>query len=331
MSDEFSPEVRAGAKAACAQYLELIEPARPDLARYCRRLTGSLWDAEDLAQDTLVRGFGLLGSMPDKVSNPRAYLLRVATHIWIDARRRQEVEAAILSDAALSSAETSAPTQEGLAQVRDAGAMLLRYLAPQERAAILLKDVLDMSVEETATILGTTSGAVKAALHRGRGRLKDIERQQTRPMPDARVVDAFVQRYNARDLQGLLSLMLDSGSVEMPPIVTEFGREAFERERGWFQHSVATGELPRMRLMRVEFLGESIVIQLHTLWGQEVLTSVTRLETLDGKISRLRSYTFCPDVVREVAETLGYPVGPLFYSLRKFFASWQTMPAEALR
>jgi RNA polymerase sigma-70 factor (ECF subfamily) len=335
MTNQFSEEMHSGARAAWRQYLDLVEPLRPELARYCRRLTGHIWDAEDLAQDTLLRAFGLLGSMAYKVGNPRAYLLRVASNIWIDAQRRRLLEANILGDVALLGARRpSSPTQEDQARVRDAGAALLEYLAPQERAAVLLKDVFDMSLEETASILGTTSGAVKTALHRGRGRLRDIEEAVGRPVPDPGVVDQFVERYNARDLSGLIGLMLDSASIEMSGINNEFGREGFEREQGWFFHSVVgfsdDDNRPRVRQVRREFRGEPVVVQLHTLWGEEVMTSIIRLETADGKIARLRSYTFCPEAIGEVAEALGLALGPVFYSFPPFLAAWQSMPPAAL-
>jgi RNA polymerase sigma-70 factor, ECF subfamily len=330
METGFTDEMHEGAKAAWAQFLDLLEPFRPALARYCRRLTGDIWDAEDLVHDTLLRGFGLLGSVYYRLENPQAYLLRIATNLWIDAQRRRGLEAAILGDAALQpSSPASAPaTQEDAASVRQAGALLLRYLAPQERAELLLKDVFDMSLDETASILGTTSGAVKAALHRGRGRLKEIERTTARPAPSATVVDQFVDAYNARDLSGLLALMLDSAPVEMTGVNNEFGREGFGRDQGWFFHTVIgfPGDYvqPTIRWERREFRGEPLIVQLTTVRGREVLTSLIRLDTEGGMVARLRCYTFCPDAIREVASELGETVGPVFYSFPPFRRAWDT-------
>jgi hypothetical protein len=66
---------------------------RPALHGYCRRLAGNLWDAEDLAHDTLLRAFGQWGVTTPEIRNPRAYLLRTATNVWIDTLRRRETEA----------------------------------------------------------------------------------------------------------------------------------------------------------------------------------------------------------------------------------------------
>jgi len=62
MADRSGDEMQTGAREAWQRYLALVEPFRADLARYCRRLTGDVWDAEDLAKDALLRAFGLLGS-----------------------------------------------------------------------------------------------------------------------------------------------------------------------------------------------------------------------------------------------------------------------------
>ena len=325
MTAEFTDEMHDAAKAAWGAYLDLIEPLRPALARYCRRLTGDVWDAEDLANDTLLRGFALLGSTFHRIARPESYLLRIATNRWIDSERRRALEAAILGDPAIAPAEATPAGQEDAAQVRDAGAVLMRYLAPQERAAVLLKDVFDMSLAETASILGTTDGAVKSALSRGRRRLQETGRAVERPAPSGAVVDAFVERFNARDREGLLALMLDTAPLEMSGINNEFGREGFERQNGWFARTLAQ---VHARWERRDFRGEPLILQLTRVRGQDVATSVIRLETEDDRVARLRCYTFCPLAIAEVASELGASLGPVFYSFRPFFEAWAD-PANA--
>jgi RNA polymerase sigma-70 factor (ECF subfamily) len=327
MASEFTDQMHDGARAAWVQFIAAIEPLRPALARFCRRLTGDVWDAEDLIHDTLLRGFGLLGSVHYQPHNPQAYLLRIAANLWIDRQRRRLLEETILADvAARPSASATRPTQEAAADVRPAGAVLLRYLAPQERAAVLLKDVFDMSVDETASVLGATSGAVKAALHRGRARLVDIARGAERPTPSTAVIDRFVALYHARDVEGLVALMLDGAAVEMTGVNNEFGSEGYTRPHGWFFHTViGIGGMDAARVHRWErraFLGEPLVVQLTRIGEREQVTSVLRFETEGEKVARLRCYTFCPDAVREVGETLGLDVGPVFYSFPPFEAAW---------
>jgi len=71
-SDALGEELRA----AWHRYVDLLVPLRPALYAYCRRLSGNVWDAEDLAQDTLLRAFGQWGVTSPSIRNPRAYLLR---------------------------------------------------------------------------------------------------------------------------------------------------------------------------------------------------------------------------------------------------------------
>lgn len=69
-------------------FLSAFEGLRPELYRYCRHLTRSPWDAEDLAQEVLARAFVTLGKMGATPPNPRAWLFRVASNAWIDQQRR---------------------------------------------------------------------------------------------------------------------------------------------------------------------------------------------------------------------------------------------------
>ncbi len=150
------------------RYLECVAPLRSQLRRHCCRLTGNVWDGEDLLQDTLIKVFGLLGSGGMQLDNPRAYLIRAATNLWIDRVRRSCREQELL----LLQAQEECVEQDVCAQLdaHSAARDLLRRLYPQEQAVLMLKDVLDYSLEETAAALNTSVGAVKSALHRGRGR-----------------------------------------------------------------------------------------------------------------------------------------------------------------
>jgi RNA polymerase sigma-70 factor, ECF subfamily len=306
-------ELRDDVRAAWHRYIDVIAPLRPVLHGYCRRLTGDVWDAEDLVQDTLLRAFGTLGSVFTRIENPRAYLLRTATNLWIDAVRRRGTEAVALADAA----PDPAPAGDTAAAVRDAGTVLLQRLAPQERAAVVLKELFDYSLEEIAAVLGTTVGAVKAALHRGRTRLREPEGEAAsqRPVPSVALVDRFVEGYRAADIPGLLTLMLDTASVENVGSSMDVGRAAFARKPGWFDGLVhGHPEWPPQfayesaRLERRIFHGEPLALGFATRRGREALESIIRLTEEDGRIARIRAYAFCPETMRAVGEELGLKV-----------------------
>jgi RNA polymerase sigma factor (sigma-70 family) len=152
ISRDFTNQIRR----AWHEFIDKTDSLRPELFRYCRGLTGTIWDAEDLVQETLVRTFVRFAEIHDPIENPRAYLFRVASNLWIDRfRRLRETGTALVL-------ESEAPDVPLPRELRDAASHLVGALPPQERVAVLLK---------VALALETSVGAVKAALHRARQRL----------------------------------------------------------------------------------------------------------------------------------------------------------------
>ncbi len=295
-------------RAAWHRFIERTEPLRADLHRYCRSLTGSVWDGEDLAQDTLLRAFSRLSQTSEPIRNPRAYLFRTANNLWIDKfRRSREFASDILP-------ERVQPEMPWRFEIGEAGKHLLTHLPPVERAALLLKDVFDLSLEETATALDSTVGAVKAALHRGRAKLSEIQKEP--PLPQSpggglsvALVERFVDAFNARDVNRLAALMREDATSEMVGVVLEYGREAIGKsERGVLYHTFASH--PSKDTFRAEshdYKGEPIVLFWTKDAGREVVSSILKLDERDGAISRLRYYFFCPEVLAEVCGELRVP------------------------
>ena len=182
-------DLAALARDACRRFNQSFEPLRPELYRYCRHLTRSPWDAEDLAQDTLARALVTLGTMlKPEIENPRAWLFRVATNLYIDHTRRARDELA---------ERPEAPAQVGDARAtREAAGTLIARLAPQERAAVVLKDAFDLELGDIAVVLSTSVGAVKAALHRGRSKLAEPQSDDAR-VPAPAALDAFCRAFDA--------------------------------------------------------------------------------------------------------------------------------------
>ena len=94
--DKPNPKVtdalRHDLEASWHRFLDLYEPLRPEIYRYCRHLTRSPWDADDLVQDALFRAFAKLGCMNEPPENPRAWLFRIASNLWIDRVRALQPE-----------------------------------------------------------------------------------------------------------------------------------------------------------------------------------------------------------------------------------------------
>nr|HEX4312487.1 RNA polymerase sigma factor [Kofleriaceae bacterium] len=303
--------------AAWRGFLDTYEPLRGELYRYCRYLTRSPWDAEDLAQDTLARGFVTLAQMAgEPPPNPRAWLFRVASNLWIDQlRKRRDVPAGD---------EPAAPAPDARA-TREAAGTLLVTLSPQERAAVVLKDVFELSLDETAEALTTTVGAVKAALHRGRGKLGDgapAAPVETAPVPAA--LDAFCDAFNAGDLDRLAALLLDTAVVQVVGATTQYGPEAAKRtvlygmlfgarlmasERSPLDPALAAGVLPdaprvEARLHR----GRWLLVHWYRHADGDAVRAVTTLELAGDRVAAIANYFYTPELLADLGGELGVPV-----------------------
>ncbi len=306
-------------KASWQRFLDVFEPMRPELYRYCRHLTRDAWDAEDLVQDALMRAFVTLGTLFGETPNPRAWIFRVASNLWVDRVRRSKVELAVFREAERS-AEPDAPDPR---ISREAAGTLLVRLSPQERAAVVLKDVFDFSIDEVAEVLSTSPGAIKAALHRARGRLVEPELPVTRaPRPTAR--DAFCSAFNARDLDAMTAVLLESSTVEIVGVVTEYGTDAPKDphtgsfagtlapitldERGGVPADLLDGYLgtsPRCEVRA--YRGDWILLFWYDHVTGPMVRTVMQVATDGDHIALVRNYFFTPDVIAEICSELGVP------------------------
>lgn len=149
--------------------IENLEELHTVLKRYCLSLTKSIWDAEELAQDTWVKAWRKLNSFEH--TNPKALLLRMAKNTWIDTNRRKAVLARILNREQI---KATLP-DNGPFEIEIALQSLINHLSPLQRTVFLMRDVLGYSISETSDLLKTTEGAVKVALHRARKSLGAIK------------------------------------------------------------------------------------------------------------------------------------------------------------
>jgi RNA polymerase sigma factor (sigma-70 family) len=146
------------------RFLELVAEVRPELHRYCARMTGSVFDGEDVVQDTLARAYFALAEM-EQPPPLRPWLFRIAHNTAMDFLRRYERRNVDVVAEVPESASDERGADPGLVE---AALVVFAALPPQQRSALALKDVLGHSLEETAATMGTTVAAVKSALVRAR-------------------------------------------------------------------------------------------------------------------------------------------------------------------
>lgn len=197
-----------------AQLLALASELRPELHRYCSRLMGSVIEGEDVVQDTFARAFVTVDKLQD-LPPLRAWLFRIAHNRALDLLRSRAIRAAEPIEAARDVADPERTDPVEVLMRRDAvDTAVSRFieLPTVQRSVVILKDVLDQSLEEIAAMLDLTVNAVKAHLARGRARLKAINAQapaQPAPRPPSPAVARYVDLFNQRDWDGLRAMLAD--------------------------------------------------------------------------------------------------------------------------
>ena len=214
-----------------ASFLNLVAELRPELHRYCARMTGSVIDGEDVLQETLLKAMLALRQLP-QVANVRAWMFRLAHNQAVDRGRSYEQRTRTPLEASTElpdDSELGVPADERLAREQALSAALSRFLElpPLQRSCLILKDVLDHSLDEIAALLSTTVPAVQAALHRARRRLAELQRVS--PEPDgAGEISPLLFRYaalfNARDWNALRALLARDVRLEVIARSTKRGR-----------------------------------------------------------------------------------------------------------
>ncbi len=237
------------------------DPFRRELLAHCYRMLGSVHEAEDLVQETMLRAWRSYDRFDDRRASLRTWLYRIATNVCLTAlsgvSRRSlpsglgapgdDPEQALVPafdipwlqpvpDAMLSTPPADPATAVGVrGSLRLALVAAMQYLPARQRAILILRDVLEFSAVEVADILDTTPAAVNSGLQRAKARLDHIavgEDGIEEPSdPTARsLIDEYVAAFESADVPALTRLLADQVVLEMPPVPLWFiGREHYSQ------------------------------------------------------------------------------------------------------
>jgi RNA polymerase sigma factor (sigma-70 family) len=278
-----------------AELLALAAELRPELHRYSARLMGSVIDGEDVVQDAFARAFVALDEL-EEAPALRPWLFRIAHNRALDLLRSRAIRAAEPIEAAYEVADPESPDPvEALMRREAVETAVSRFveLPTVQRSVVILKDVLDQSLEDIAGLLDLTVNAVKAHLARGRARLKTINAEapaETAPRPPSPAVARYVDLFNRRDWEGLRAMLADDVRL----VQSSYPLRAGRAEVGMF-FSIYAGT-PPARVGPAWLEGREVI----AVWEDPQAAKPSYfmwLEWRDGKISFIRDYRHVPYVV----------------------------------
>jgi len=285
-------------------FLDTVTDLRPKLHRYCSRMTGSIFDGEDVVQEALLEAYRKLDQFDD--SRPLSpWLFRIAHNRCIDLLRRRSLGRA--AAAKIGAPEATMPIEPASLGVGKAVEHLVLTLPPKERACVLLKDVFDYTLEEIAELVESTVGGVKAALSRGRSKLAESQAPLKPPQiadPElTRVLHLYVERFNNRDWNGLRELISADARLNvtdrMPPITAFAGKLA---DSPYFSNYERWTTPWKMAVGVVD--GEPVMIILQQSGETWTPYSAVRLHLDGNRIDRIVDYAHCPWVLDPATSTV---------------------------
>ncbi|WP_346433970.1 RNA polymerase subunit sigma-70 [Nonomuraea composti] len=219
-----------------------VEPFRGELVAYCYRMVGSFHEAEDLAQETVLRAWKARERYDPARASVRTWLYRIATNVCLTAlegRARRPLPSGL----GAPSDDPGAPLApafdipwlqpfpdarfdvDARAGLRLALVAAMQTLPPRQRAVLVLREVLDFTAAEVAGQLGTTVPAVNSALQRARaaladaGESADLAEVGEPDDPKVReVIERYMRAFERADVPALVRLLTDDAVLEMPPV-----------------------------------------------------------------------------------------------------------------
>jgi RNA polymerase sigma-70 factor, ECF subfamily len=268
------------------QFLALVAGVRPELHRYCARITGSVIEGEDIVQDTLAKAFYAL-SLSAEVPPLRPWLFRMAHNTALDflkshGRKYTDVHAEIEAIAGFEDRSDPAVVRAALARFLS--------LPVTQRSAVILKDVLGHSLEETAETMGTTIMAVKAALVRGRRTLLEQEPERAQIAATNRAdLHRYASLFNARDWDGVRALVSYDCRLDLVSKSQRRGKQVGAYFGRYEKEDVA------LRVVRLEgqlALGAFVA-------GANKPAYFILLAFEDGRVTSIRDFRYVPYIAAE--------------------------------
>jgi RNA polymerase sigma-70 factor (ECF subfamily) len=285
------------------RFMDLVAEVRPELHRYCARMTGSVFDGEDVVQDTLAKAYYALAEM-ESPPPLRPWLFRIAHNTAMDFLRRYEhlnVEAVADVGVVADMLESAKPEEHGPDGERvEAALKVFAALPPVQRSALALKDVLGLSLEQTAATMGISVAAVKGALVRARA---NVAAASPPGATWAGVVDVerlrrYADLFNARDWDALRALFGEETRLD---VVSRYQR----RGQSAAQYFTRYSEIAPLEDLRAEagWVDGVPAIAVFRPASSSRPAYLIRLNWRDDRVAQVRDFRYVPYIAGEATFT----------------------------
>jgi RNA polymerase sigma factor (sigma-70 family) len=280
---------------ARARFMELVAEVRPELHRYCARMTGNVFDGEDIVQETLAKAYFALSEMGEPPAL-RGWLFRIAHNSAMDFLRRYERKNV---DLVAEVPEVGDSEDQGPDPALVEGALtVFASLPPVQRSAVVLKDVLGHSLEETAATMGTTVLAVKAALVRARSNIASTDSAKPNiSVEEKRCLQRYAHLFNARDWGGLRALLGEEARVDL---VSRWQRHG-SATAGYYSRYAEVAPAEDLRA-EVGLADGAPVLAIHRA-GSAQPAYFVRLKWKEGLLTQIWDFYFVPYLAAEARFT----------------------------
>ena len=260
-------------------------------------MLGSAQDAEDLAQETLLRAWRALERFEPRAQF-QTWLYRIATNACLDElERRPRRPEPVDPFPDRPSAQTASPTYDPAARyaIREGMELALmraiQELPGRQRAVLIFRDVLGWTAPEVADVLGSTVASVNSALQRARGTIDQLLPEATLLPPDAaerELLNRYVAAFEHADMDGLVALLREDATLRMPPQPTLSGGLQIAR---FFLETVAEGDLTRIRHRPTWANGRpAVTVELRAEDGTWIPHGISVLEIDEGRIAGIDAF-----------------------------------------
>ena len=310
-------DVASPASVSADAFGDLTTPYRRELLVHSYRMLGSIDDAEDAVQEALVRAWNGRHTFTVAISF-RAWLYRIATNVCLDAidRRKRAAPSAESLEVQPVPANLLFEAEPGPEARYDAHESIslafltaLQLLSPQQRAVLILRDVLSWRAAEVAELLELSVPAANSTLHRARQTLARDYRRRPRHSKWSEVkslrstLEGYVRAWESADIAGLVALLRDDAVVSMPPGLTVAGSSAI----GEFLATSVFGHDLKIRLVRTRANADNAYVIYSGAVADRVVRPyavlIVEIEQATSKVGRMAVFAD-PRLVERFAPAL---------------------------